>query len=174
MNKTPRTDDREFAAIDVKPSSRVIYASFARQLETELADKDKQLADARADVKDRDNALAAIMAVLPDSAKPCDAPDLIKHFKSQMSAFGSEYIRIEKQLKEVRTDIEIMTGKLKTEREFSERRGKLIEQMREALQWYKEQVSSCNRNGDVGELARDRLAKDVGKRAEAALAAERG
>ena len=56
-----------------------------------------------------------------------------------------------------------------------ERKNKLIEQMREALQWYKEQVSSCNRNGDVGELARDRLAKDVGKRAEAALsAAERG
>lgn len=53
-------------------------------------------------------------------------------------------------------------------------RDKLIEQMREALQWYKEQVSSCNRNGDAGELARDRLAKDVGKRAEAALAAERG
>lgn len=51
---------------------------------------------------------------------------------------------------------------------------KLIEQMREALQWYKEQVSSCNRNGDAGELARDRLAKDVGKRAEAALAAEGG
>jgi len=54
-------------------------------------------------------------------------------------------------------------------------RDKLIEQMKDALQWYKEQVSSCNRNGDAGELARDRLAKDVGKRAEAALsAAERG
>ena len=38
MSKTPRTDDREFAAIDLKPSSRVVYASFARQLETELAD----------------------------------------------------------------------------------------------------------------------------------------
>jgi hypothetical protein len=48
---------------------------------------------------------------------------------------------------------------------------KLIELMRDALQWYKEQVSSCNRNGDAGELARDRLAKDVGKRAEAALSA---
>jgi len=38
MSKTPRVDDREFAAIDLKPSSRVVYASFARQLETELAD----------------------------------------------------------------------------------------------------------------------------------------
>ena len=45
MSKTPRVDDREFAAIDLKPSSRVVYASFARQLETELADKDKQLAE---------------------------------------------------------------------------------------------------------------------------------
>ena len=38
MSKTPRVDDREFAAIDLKPSSRVVYASFARQLETELAE----------------------------------------------------------------------------------------------------------------------------------------
>ena len=66
----------------------------------------EQLADARADARDRDNALAAIMAVLPDSAKPCDAPDLIKHFKSQISAFGSEYIKIEKQLKEARAEVE--------------------------------------------------------------------
>ena len=41
MSKTPRTDEREFAAIDLKPSSRVVYASFARQLEVELADKDR-------------------------------------------------------------------------------------------------------------------------------------
>jgi len=38
MSKTPRTDEREFAAIDLKPSARVVYASFARQLETELAE----------------------------------------------------------------------------------------------------------------------------------------
>lgn len=50
----------------------------------------------------------------------------------------------------------------------------LIEQMRGALNWYKEQVSNCNRKGDIGETARDQLAKDVGKRAKAALlAAER-
>ncbi|MFA6619300.1 MAG: hypothetical protein WCT23_09560 [Candidatus Neomarinimicrobiota bacterium] len=55
---------------------------------------------------------------------------------------------------------------------------KLIEQMREALKqirgalnWYKEQVSNCNRKGDIGETARDQLAKDVGKRAKAALSA---
>ena len=51
MSKTPRVDDREFAAIDLKPSSRVVYASFARQLETELADKDRQLAEARAEIE---------------------------------------------------------------------------------------------------------------------------
>ena len=41
MSKTPRTDKKEFAAIDLKPSARVVYASFARQLEVELADKDR-------------------------------------------------------------------------------------------------------------------------------------
>lgn len=77
-----------------------------------------------------------------------------------MCQLETELADKEKQLAEMRAEIE--------------RKDKLIEQMREALQWYKEQVSSCNRNGDVGELARDRLAKDVGKRAEAALAPERG
>jgi hypothetical protein len=47
MSETPRTDEREFAAIDLKPSARVVYASFARQLETELADKDKLIEQIR-------------------------------------------------------------------------------------------------------------------------------
>lgn len=84
-----------------------------------------EFAEVRSAVKDRDNALAAIMAVLPDSAKPCDAPDLIKHFKSQMSAFGSEYIRIEKQLKEARAEIE--------------RKNRLIERMKNC--------QNCGRTG---------------------------
>ena len=66
MSKTPRVDDREFAAIDLKPSSRVVYASFARQLETELADKDKQLAEALAEIEtelaDKDKQLAEALA----------------------------------------------------------------------------------------------------------------
>ena len=57
MSKTPRVDDREFAAIDLKPSSRVVYASFARQLETELA-------DARAEIeriKNKENEADALL-----------------------------------------------------------------------------------------------------------------
>lgn len=38
MSKTPRTDEREFAAMELKPSSRVVYATLARELETELAE----------------------------------------------------------------------------------------------------------------------------------------
>ena len=57
MSKTPRVDDREFAAIDLKPSSRVVYASFARQLETELA-------EARAEIerlKNKENEADALL-----------------------------------------------------------------------------------------------------------------
>ena len=155
MSKTPRTDEhlrmKEESGHTVKVSSE-----FARQLERELA-------EVRADVKDRDNALAAIMAVLPDDAKPCDAPDLIKHFKSQMLAYGSEYIRVEKQLKEARAEIE----RLKSEHEDSLRRAKdnavslsgavteyagellardkLIEQMRADLQRAKENFETMDK-----------------------------
>lgn len=48
--ETPRTDKATFVAslpgIDIK----VVDAGFARQLETELADKEKQLAEARAEI----------------------------------------------------------------------------------------------------------------------------
>ena len=85
---------------------------------------------------------------------------------------------LRKQLVEAQAEIERKNAELdmflaeqQAINEIIERKSALIERMREALQWYKEQVSSCNRNGDVGELARDRLAKDVGKRAEATLSA---
>ena len=50
MSKTPRTDDQAirimFGMLDT-----VVPVEFARQLETELADKDKQLAEAKAEIE---------------------------------------------------------------------------------------------------------------------------
>ena len=77
-SKTPRTDDREFAAIDLKPSSRVVYASFARQLETELAESGKkafayktaleltesELIDARAEIERKDKLIEQMREAL--------------------------------------------------------------------------------------------------------------
>ena len=64
MSKTPRTDEREFAAIDLKPSARVVYASFARQLERELADKDRQLAEAKAEIEHKDKRIEQMREAL--------------------------------------------------------------------------------------------------------------
>jgi len=41
--------------------------------------------------------------------------------------------------------------------------------LREALEWYAENVGNCNKDGDEGNTARNRLAKDVGSIASAAL-----
>ena len=40
----------------------------------------------------------------------------------------------------------------------------------EALRWYAGNVCNCNRHGSDGDMARDRLANDIGNRASAALA----
>ena len=56
MSETPRTDEGEFAAIDLKPSARVVYASFARQLETELA-------EARAEIEQMQQAFREILQI---------------------------------------------------------------------------------------------------------------
>jgi hypothetical protein len=42
-------------------------------------------------------------------------------------------------------------------------------QLRDALQWYANTVENCNRHGEEGDVARDMLAKDAGKRADNAL-----
>lgn len=125
MSKTPRTDEH-LRMKEENGHTVIVSSEFARQLERELA-------EARADVKDRDNALAAIMAVLPDDAKPCDAPDLIKHFKSQMLAYGSEYIRVEKQLKEARAEIAAFRDSYIKAVEISSDKDKVIEQLIDAL-----------------------------------------
>ncbi len=62
MNNTPRTDEREFAAIELKPSSRVVYASFARQLETELV-------EARAEIGRKDKLLEQMREALEACAE---------------------------------------------------------------------------------------------------------
>ena len=79
MSKTPRTDEKEFAAIDLKPSARVVYASFCRQLETELA-------EARAEIERLNKNLRLLLckthfdkceAGLFNSKNPDDEPCLI-------------------------------------------------------------------------------------------------
>jgi hypothetical protein len=57
MSETPRTDEKEFAAIDLKPSARVVYASFARQLERELV-------EARAEIEKQDTLLEKCLSLL--------------------------------------------------------------------------------------------------------------
>ena len=106
-SKTPITDKAAFPVIDADTDecTHAVPVRVAEKLETELAEAQKHL--------------SAIMAVLPDDAKPCDAPHLILHFKKQMGAYGGEFIRVEKQLAEARAEIE--------------RKDQLIEQMREAL-----------------------------------------
>lgn len=53
MNKTPRTDaELKFEAFfDGAGIVETVEVDFARQLEAELADKDKQLAEARAEIE---------------------------------------------------------------------------------------------------------------------------
>lgn len=112
MSKTPRTDavtrtvhTSYFMGAALSAKIEVVDAKVAQELETELAEAQKRL--------------SAIMEVIPDDAKPSDAPELIKFFKAQMSAYASRGIELEKQLKEARAEIE--------------RKDTLVEQMREAL-----------------------------------------
>ena len=50
MSKTPRTDEH-LRMKEENGHAVIVSGDFARQLETELADKDKQLAEARAEIE---------------------------------------------------------------------------------------------------------------------------
>lgn len=193
MSDTPRVDmemrqvENLFdtsTSIDCRLAVKLSMTELARQLERELADKNKQLSDYI------DTVAAMCFAA---RGGECDIETLEQEMHA-VSTKPSEFIRHiiadkDKRLAEARAEIERLKAEMRDNNYLAarqivpaemavddlraeiERKDRLIEQMREALQWYKEQVSSCNRNGDAGELARDRLAKDVGKRAEAALSA---
>ena len=79
MSDTPRTDDRECAAIDLKPSSRVVYASFARQLETELAEARAEIERLKLVSQNQETVIAAQRR----SAKTKDA--LIEQMREALS-----------------------------------------------------------------------------------------
>jgi len=113
----------------------------------------------------------------------------IEQLEFELAERGADILELRNQLAEARAEIEHRDRLLSMADHHIEHRDRLlsmadhhmydqnalIEQMRSALKWYKDRVSNCNRSGDAGEISRDQLAKDVGKRAKAALtAAERG
>jgi hypothetical protein len=60
------------------------------------------------------------------------------------------------------TDALLANGRLREERD----------KLREALEWYAEQVAGCRKLGSIGDPARHALDADGGKRARTALAKE--
>ena len=60
MSKTPRTDAAMFAT--QMNRTIVVHVKFAQTLETELADKDKQLAEARAEIERKNEELDMFLA----------------------------------------------------------------------------------------------------------------
>jgi hypothetical protein len=56
------------------------------------------------------------------------------------------------------------------ERELAAERA-LADRLAESIEWYRLNVGDCNKGGDDGALARDSLAKDIGRNATKAIAA---
>jgi hypothetical protein len=63
MSKTPRTDEH-LRMKEENGHAVIVSRDFARQLETELADKDKQLAEARAEVERKDRLIEQMQGAL--------------------------------------------------------------------------------------------------------------
>lgn len=61
MSETPRTDAVEWrSGKNLADCQFVVFSEFARQLEAELADKEKQLAEARAEIERKDKLLSIV------------------------------------------------------------------------------------------------------------------
>ena len=71
MSDTPRTNNY----IENFPGSRrePRLLDFARRLETELADKDRQLTEARAEIERKDKLIAQMRKALQEAMVLCDA-----------------------------------------------------------------------------------------------------
>ena len=69
MSKTPRTDEAMFAT--AMNRTVVVHVKFAQQLETELADKEKQLAEEQAEIEHKNKIIEqmreALRLALPEA-----------------------------------------------------------------------------------------------------------
>lgn len=160
MSKMPRTTEDAIRILKNLPGftsyhryfENKLAGDFAFELAKYLVAKETKLADARAEIE---------KATTTEAERWAERLNWL-HTKHGADCSGTDSADL---LDCVEDEIKQVINK----------QSELIEQMRGALNWYKEQVSNCNRNGDIGETARDQLAKDVGKRAKAALsAAEEG
>ena len=142
MSKTPRTDEREFAAIDLKPSARVVYASFAQQLETELADKDKQLAEARAEIENlkwrinSEKAKAEAALALNERALGLvnEARTDAEHWRAECNSLQRMVHEAQAEIKLKNEELDMFWAEQQAMGEIIECKNKLIEQMLEALE----------------------------------------
>jgi hypothetical protein len=66
MSKTPRTDKVKMTALTERNYDKIkcVPVELSYQLETELADKDKQLAEARAEIEKQDTLLEKCLSLL--------------------------------------------------------------------------------------------------------------
>jgi hypothetical protein len=61
-----------------------------------------------------------------------------------------------------------MTVKIQWQKEQISLLKQRIKRLEEALAWYESTVSDCNRHGPKGDVARDALARDQGRKAKEA------
>lgn len=124
MSETPRTDEREFAAMELKPSSRVVYASLARQLETELAEARAEIENLKWHINN-EKAKAEAALELNDRAL-----ELVNEARAEIERLKSEH---EDSLRRAKDNAVSLSGTVTEYAGELFAKGKLIEQMREAL-----------------------------------------
>jgi len=136
MSKTPRTDEHilHHGNGNWHPSAFVL-ASFARQLETELADKDKQLAEANRKLAERINDDQRYLV-----APLCNAEKALDDCQAELAEARAEIERINHQRRAGWTEIErlkLVSQNQETviaaQRRSAKAKDKLIEQMRDTL-----------------------------------------
>jgi hypothetical protein len=139
------------------------FHDFARKLETELT-------GAKAEIERLRQLDSAVAFKRRESIKTMPEEELRKY----CHAMVGRYFDAEQRKKRAEESLKQLGEEIEKYAEITFAKDKLIEQMRQALSWYDENVSNCNRHGREGDNARNRLARDGGQQAKFALeAAER-
>ena len=84
---------------------------------------------------------------------------------------------LQKRVTELEAEAELGNIPYREAVDLKKRVGELEKQLSRtsrALEWYEREVGNCNRTSSQGDISRDRLARDHGKRATKALAKEDG
>ena len=159
LQKVPE-DARAIYEHNSTSHSNVPYGNYCHRAAQRIKELEESIAQLEADYEKQFNEVEDKTVELEDAQKRIE----------KLEAALDELVEQDKWCKAegIKNGEAYLTKRMQHEAEIC-KLGIIVSELKAALKFYREFAADCNKHGKEGAIARDRLAKDAGKKAEQAL-----